>query len=282
MATSNNPTQNPEAGGRSPDLIFPQHLAQLIAQDVSHPHLVITNNEDQEAIFLPVPASLQLGDGANYEGLDRATFQTAEAFASEGAGSLEAADKLAMGLSQIKNFPGADILAKDQMFRNRVALNPMQEMAFTGMSMRELSLSFDMVPRNEDEAHTIRNIERKLRKLMYPEKAGTTGFSVRYPAMFQLQFMSGEKESQFFPLFHHAYLKGLETNFRGQAGGYHRTKDNDYMGLKHTLSLSFAEARMLTRNDIVELPERGEMARNQEITDADASAAEKAGKGGKD
>jgi len=54
MATSNNPTQNPERGGRSPDLIFPQHLAQLIAQDVSHPHLTITNNEDQETIFLPV------------------------------------------------------------------------------------------------------------------------------------------------------------------------------------------------------------------------------------
>ena len=126
--------------------------------------------------------------------MPQATFQTAEAFSKEGAGSLEAADRLALGLSQIKNFPGADILAKDQMFRNRVALNPMQEMAFTGMSMRELALSFELVPRNENEAQTIRDIERKLRKLMYPEKSGSTGFSVRYPAMFTLQFMAGEKD----------------------------------------------------------------------------------------
>ena len=250
MATTQQQPAAKEGQGKT-DLIFPAHLNELINQDVGHPFVLITNNFDNTAIGLPVPESISLGDGANYEGLNRAQFRTLEGFKEGGADAISEEDKLAFGLRFSKNSGVGPLedLAAETLFKERTALNPMTEMAFSGMNMRTLGLSFELVPRNEQEAITIHDINHKLRSLMYPEKTGDTGFSVKYPAMFQIQFMSGENESRFFPLFHHAYLSGLDTNFRGQAGAYFKVRD-DYMGLKHTISLTFSESKMLTRNDI--------------------------------
>ena len=84
---------------------------------------------------------------------------------------------------------------------------------------------------------------------MYPMKTGDTGYTVRYPNMFTIMFMAGEKESRFFPIIHHAYLSSMSTDFRAQSGAYLKVKD-DFMGQKHKLDLTFTEAKMLTRNDI--------------------------------
>ena len=46
--------------------------------------------------------------------------------------------------------------------------------------------------------------------------------------------------------------------------------DNDFMGQKHKIDLTFSEAKMMTRNDILGLdshePDRGELAVNKPIT----------------
>ena len=266
MATNANQPAAREGQGGGSRLIFPNHLAELINQDTGHPFVLLLNNEDDSEIALPVPESISLADGANYEGLDRADFKTAESF-GEGT-TLSEADQLALGLRAAKNLPGLDKITQDQFLRKRMAVNPMTEMTFTGMNMRTLGLSFELLPRNEKEAVTIRNIEAKLRKMMYPMKTGDTGYTVRYPNMFTIMFMAGEKESRFFPIIHHAYLSSMSTDFRGQSGAYLKVKD-DFMGQKHKLDLTFTEAKMLTRNDIETLddvknlnnesPRRGEM-----------------------
>ena len=250
MATTEQQPAAKEGQGKI-DLVFPAHLNELINQDTGHPFVLITNNFDNTQITLPVPESISLADGANYEGLNRAQFKTLEGFKQGGSDAISEEDKLAFGLRFSKNSGVGPLedLAAETLFKERTALNPMTEMAFSGMNMRSFGMSFELVPRNEKEAVIIHDIGHKLRSLMYPEKTGDTGFSVKYPAMFQIQFMSGENESRFFPLFHHAYLSALDTNFRGQAGAYLKVKD-DYMGLKHTISLTFTEAKMLTRNDI--------------------------------
>ena len=247
MATNANQPAAREGQGGGSRLIFPNHLAELINQDTGHPFVLLLNNEDDSEIALPIPESINLADGANYEGLDRADFKTAESF-GEGT-ALSEADQLALGLRAAKNLPGLDKITQDQFLRKRMAVNPMTEMTFTGMNMRTLGLAFELLPRNEKEAVTIRNIEAKLRKMMYPMKTGDTGYTVRYPNMFTVMFMAGEKESRFFPIIHHAYLSSMSTDFRGQSGAYLKVKD-DFMGQKHKLDLTFTEAKMLTRNDI--------------------------------
>ena len=263
MATNANQPAEKEGQGGGARLIFPNHLAELINQDIGHPFVMLLNNEDDSEIALPIPESITLADGANYEGLDRADFKTAESF-GEGT-ELSEADKLALGLRAAKNLPGLDKITQDQFLRQRMAANPMTEMTFTGMNMRTLGLSFELLPRNEKEAVTIRDIEAKLRKMMYPLKTGDTGYTVRFPNMFTIMFMAGEKESRFFPILHHAYLSSMSTDFRGQSGAYLKVKD-DFMGQKHKLDLTFTEAKMLTRNDIENLDNvgteqrRGDMA----------------------
>lgn len=266
MATTAEQPAEKEGTGKS-KFIFPSHLAQLIDQDLGHPHLILINNEDSDEIFLPVPESITLADGANYEGLDRADFKTAESFGT--GNELSKADSLALGLRATKNLPGLDKISKETFMNERMASNPMTEMAFSGMSMRSINLSFEMMPRNEKEAVSIRDIESKLRALMYPNKTGATGYTVRFPAMFTIMFMAGEQESRFFPIFHHAYLSALSTDFRAQNGAYFKVKD-DFMGQKHKMDLTFTESKMLTRNDILDLdaraPKRGEMEKNTGIS----------------
>ena len=163
MATNSDQPAAKEGQGGGARLIFPSHLAELINQDIGHPFVMLLNNEDDSEIALPIPDSITLADGANYEGLDRADFKTAESF-GEGT-ELSEADKLALGLRAAKNLPGLDKITQDQFLRKRMAVNPMTEMTFTGMNMRTLGLSFELLPRNEQEAVTIRNIEAKLRKM---------------------------------------------------------------------------------------------------------------------
>ena len=96
MATTKQQPMTREGQGGGNRLIFPNHLAELINQDIGHPFLMLLNNEDSSEICLPIPDAISLADGANYEGLDKTDFKSAEKFA-EGA-KLTPADQLALGL----------------------------------------------------------------------------------------------------------------------------------------------------------------------------------------
>ena len=251
MATNQKQLPPPDSGG-SDAMIFPEHLGELIAKDGGYPYVFIQNNEDDSQFFLPVPSDLSLGDGADYGSLDRSDFRSAEEFKKGGAGAVSEADQLALGLRVAANLPGLDKLAGETLLRNRVAINPMTEMTFTGMNMRTLSLGFKMVPRNEQEAELIGKIVHKFRELMYAKKTGgenSTGYTVRYPALFRIKFMAGENESRFFPIFYDAYLKDFSTNFFAQQGAFMRVGD-DFMAPQIDITLGFSESKMLTRDNL--------------------------------
>ena len=84
MATNANQPAELTGQGGGARLIFPSHLAELINQDTGHPFVLLQNNEDDSEIALPVPDSITLADGANYEGLDRADFATADSSVTRG------------------------------------------------------------------------------------------------------------------------------------------------------------------------------------------------------
>ena len=234
------------------DLYFPANLAGVIDKDPDHPHLLITHNDPKSEvknIFLPVPVGITLSDGASYEGLDRGDFKAAEAFTKGGADVASDGDKLALGLRTTKNLPGFDKVSAELMLKNRIATNPMTEMTFNGNSMRTLSLSFAMTPRNQKEAEVIRDIVNAMRRFMYAEPTGNSGYTVQYPAQFKLEFMAGEKPSQFFPIFFNSYLTSLQTNYGSQAGGFIKL-DGDAMYQQHSITMEFAESKLLTRKEL--------------------------------
>jgi len=232
-------------------LVFPGHLPTLLKEDISHPHVIFHhNNLDSvvRSICLPIPTGLQLNDGASYEGLDTADFKGAE-FLKQG-GDVSAQDALVLGIRTAQNFPGLDKIGDQLLSKARVASNPMTEMTFQGNSMRVLALNFSMTPRNRKEAESIRDIINTFRRLMYAEPTGDSGYTVKYPAMFRIEFLSGENPSEFFPVFYDCYLTALQTNYGAQTGGFIQVNENDSMYQQISINLEFAEGKMLTRRDL--------------------------------
>lgn len=253
------------------ELIFPDHLSKLIESDPVHPFTFITHNNINSSVkhlCLPIPTGLQLNDGASYEGLDTADFKGAEFLkrAQTSGQVVSDQDALVLGLRTASNIPMLDKVSDQLLFKSRVASNPMTEMTFQGNSMRVLALNFNMTPRNETEANSIRDIINTLRRLMYAEPTGASGYTVRYPAMFRIQFMVGENESKFFPVFYDCFLTTLQTNYGAQTGGFIKVNDHDSMYQQVSIALEFAEGKMLTRKDlygdsgqIAPIPNRGAM-----------------------
>lgn len=278
------PESKEKSGGTR--LVFPQHLAQLIDQDGGYPFVKISNNENEQSIFLPIPATLTLADGASYEGLDLGDFRSVENFSSEGAAGTTQQDRLALGLRTAASLPGIDKIAKQTLLSKRIAVNPMTELTFGGMEMRNFTLAFEMTPRNEKEADVIGKIVHEFRKLMYAEKTGDIGYTVRYPAMFRIEFMAGESPSKFFPIVFDSYLSGLDTNFFAQQGAFHRV-GKDFMAPKISISLSFKEGKMLTRDDLydpdanyaIQYPTGNMADASPGITDSEITGAENLGSG---
>lgn len=239
-------------------LTFPTNLGQIIDQDGGFPHVRISHNEEGaeiDNIHLYVPAQITLADGASYEGVDLAKSGSLknltggqEITSDDVKGGLKAAGASLGGLA-------GEVTAAESI-QSRVALNPNQQMAFTSMNVRTIQLSFDMVPESVQDAISIRRIISFFRKYMYPKKSGGTGFTLTYPAVWRIQFYTGEEESAFMPTFYDSYCTGLDVNYQSEAGSWIALKAGqdvvDYIGTKLTMGLQFSESKMLTRDDMYE------------------------------
>lgn len=247
-----------------PIVAFPANLGQLINDDDSFPHIMVTHNNPEhniQSMHFYVPESLLMDDSAAYEGLSTQMRVARDIVNSKNTDALSKSDQYAASqLMASKALGGAvdQFIALDNQ-KNKIALNPMMEMAFQSMGMRSFKLDLAMTPNNVDEAMSIIAIVNCFRELMYPEKTTTdsgdigTGFTLKYPAMWRLQFMKGEEESFFMPSFYDAYLASMSTNYRAQSGAFIQIKNDnatDYIGQRIDITLGFSEAKQLTRNDI--------------------------------
>ena len=241
---------------------FPSNLAQLIEDDDGFPHIMITHNEPSHKVqrmHFYVPDSILLDDSAQYDGLGMALSNARKLIKSDSVNATEA-DKLALSQELLSKVTGGatDTFTAIDNLTNKVALNPMTEMAFTSMGMRSFKLDLAMTPNNLDEAMSIIAIVNCFRELMYPAKTSNssgegTGFTLKYPAMWRLQFMVGENESYYMPTIYDSYLASMNTNYRGQSGGFIQIKEggvSDYIGQRIDITLGFNEAKQLTRNEV--------------------------------
>ncbi len=106
--------------------------------------------------------------------------------------------------------------ATGQVFNQNV------ELLFNGVTMRPaFQFTFDMVPRSQSEAKTIKEIIRKFKKNMTPKK-GTPetsggGLFVKAPNVFKLQYMSGGNIHPFLHKFKPCALTQMSVNYNGSA-----------------------------------------------------------------
>lgn len=247
-------------------IVFPRTLRQKIGEEGSgnYPHIRIApvnskthaGDRDYEinAIHLYAPQGIQVGDGANYAGLELGVIKGAQNAASEflSADGIAIDDDraLVMGIKALDKL-GIDAgITGAAALQSGVAFNQQTALAFEGMNLRQFSFNFTLVPESPEESEDIRKIENFFRKYMYSE---VNGFVAKFPEKFRIQFYDGAEENPFMPFIHDCFLANMETTYNPESNMYYDVeKDGKKFKAPQavTISLTFSEARLLSRQDI--------------------------------
>lgn len=141
------------------------------------------------------------------------------------------------GLSQINEGVGAGVSVG-----LGTALNPHAALVFEGVNLKNYTMSWQLAPRSEKEAETIRSIINTIKVNMHPEYEVGKGF-LKYPSLFQpsLQGANPSHTITFKP----GFIKDLQIDYSPNGLSFNRG------GIPSTVnfSISFEEAQIRTRED---------------------------------
>ena len=123
-------------------------------------------------------------------------------------------------------------------------LNPNKELLFNGVKLRSFNFSFNLAPRNGDEAEMVKNIIRTLKISMSPsttiENGNQTGIFLQSPNVFRLKYKTGSNNHQFLNSFIVAALTNVQVNYTG-SGTYMTYDDGSKTPVHMVMQLSFQE-----------------------------------------
>ena len=233
---------------------FPRTLRNQADNNMPHIGFSLTgkhkpDSQEIDRIHLFIPQGFSVKDGAGYTGLELGALNAVQAVVkAEGdldKTGLSAADTSVMSLKAIEGIVGdaKGTTAKAAMEAG-LAFNPQTALAFEGVELRSFEFAFKLVPESKEEAEDSRRIENFFRKYLYPKKEGL--FSLKYPPKFKIQFFIGEEENIHMPMIHDCYLVGVQANINPEGNSFFI----DGQPTAIELSLSFQEAKQLTRHDL--------------------------------
>jgi len=241
-------------------LTFPRSLRSSADDNMPHISFSLTGRHipvggtEIERVHLFVPENFSVKDGASFSGLDLGMVNAANIVkankalgdkAVESTDLFTKTDKAVMGLKAIEGLTGdAGGLSGKAAMDKGVAFNPQTALAFEGVALRDFEFSFKLVPESKEEAEDSRKIENWFRKYLYPDSGGA--FTLKYPPKFKIQFFKGEEENKYMPMIHDCYLAGVSVDFNPEGNSYFI----DGQPTSISMSLSFSEAKQLTRHDL--------------------------------
>jgi len=161
-----------------------------------------------------------------------------------GGGALE---KTTVGM--IGNIPGLGGLKEAVEMKKGVIFADRLELAFKGISKREFSYDFKMIPRSKDEADEIKKIINAFKLNMLPEFAdgNRAGRSMTIPNTFDIQYMYQNAENNYLHKISTCYLENMDVSY---GGSRYKTFDGNEDGappVETSISLSFKEIELITR-----------------------------------
>lgn len=125
-------------------------------------------------------------------------------------------------------------------------VNPNVELLFNGVQLRGgFNFIYDLIPRNQTESESIRNIIRTFKQQMLPNKR-STGFFIKAPNVFRLKYMRGGKVHPFLNLFKICALTNMSVDYSGSGtyASYH-----DATPVHMVLNLQFQELSPIYADD---------------------------------
>jgi len=165
---------------------------------------------------------------------------------TQGAANAFFASKVVNALGGNTSFQGVLARSTGQI------LNPNTELLFNGVKLRSFNFSFNLAPRNGDEAEMVKNIIRTLKINMSPsttiEKGSTTGLFLQSPNVFRLKYKTGSNNHQFLNSFIVAALTNVQVNYTG-SGTYMTYDDGSKTPVHMVMQLSFQELNPVYAED---------------------------------
>ena len=125
-------------------------------------------------------------------------------------------------------------------------VNPNVELLFNGVQLRGgFNFVYDLIPRNQTESESIKNIIRTFKQQMLPNKR-STGFFIKAPNVFRLKYMRGGKVHPFLNLFKICALTNMSVDYSGSGtyASYH-----DATPVHMVLNLQFQELSPIYAED---------------------------------
>ena len=219
--------------------------------------------ESADIIYLPVPEGLQFSDTATYNDTELG-FLGSQLSNMAGALSGNGGSLSDVGKNALKNLPkdaggilqavsSAIPMGEDLKSAVGIAtgttLNKNITSEFTAVGTRGYSFQFQMIPKNDSEANTIKDIVRAFRLGLYPKG---NQYQLKYPPKLKIQIVTsptGTSDSSYLPKIYDTYMTSFSSTYN-QSGNMWYTNGAP---LETTIALSFSETRALTREDIEQL-----------------------------
>jgi hypothetical protein len=133
---------------------------------------------------------------------------------------------------------GANVSAESLLSRSEgKILNPNMELLFKGVQLRSFNFTFNMAPRDEKEAGSVKGIIRTFKKSMAAKTSSGTGAGlfIDSPNIFQLEYKSGNKKHPFLHSFKPCALTNMSVDYTA-SGAYATYEDATPVHMKLTLS----------------------------------------------
>jgi hypothetical protein len=235
------------------------------------------NGKIKSTIILPMPQNIADSQAAGWnensvDALSLAGFEAASGLINNDAKLTEPGKALKNAGGTIQGFTdkiGRSDGALIKQFQNRMAaqsvnalggnvdtqsilsrtqgkiVNQNKESLFSGVSIRQFSYEFDLIPRSPKEGQTIKQILRTFKQCMSASKGGE-GVFLNTPDVWKVEFMTGSQPHRFLKRHKVCALTQVGINYTA-AGQYSTYEDATPTSMK--LSLSFSELNPIYKED---------------------------------
>ena len=133
------------------------------------------------------------------------------------------------------------------------------ELLFSGVTLRSFPFVFDFVPREKREADQVRSIIRTLKKAMSPKSR--SAWFIQAPKVFQLQYVSGQRDHPFLNKFKLCSLTDMAVNYTA-SGTYATYEDGTPVHIQ--VQCTFKEINPIYAEDYEEQSFNGPYANVEE------------------
>jgi len=196
-----------------------------------------------QTIDLYMPETMAFSYGASYDDVELKTaIQNA---AEKLTSSIPYAGTAVQGVSGAIDSDIAKLALKTQ----GLAINPMKQLVFQGISFRDFQMTFTFTPYSKQEAETVKKIIEAFRAAAAPTiNKGTGGMFFIPPSVFNIKFLFKGKENKNVNKVTEAAITTIDVNYAPNGWSTHA----DGAPVQTQMTISFKENALVDRNKIKE------------------------------